>query len=96
MRVVGKSTCSGFKTGLHISFHSRNAARYRNRGFKFLIILISNNYMTVLRTEQILHNFEDRKFANFFSFERVNFHVTLIIYGKLVRISSKNNVIINI
>ncbi len=28
MSVVGKSTCSGFKTGLYISYHGGNAVRY--------------------------------------------------------------------
>ncbi len=40
---------------------------------------IDTKYMTVLRTEQILHNFEDQKFANFFNLEQVNFCVTLIL-----------------
>ncbi len=35
------------------------------------------NYMTVLRIEQILYNFEDQKFANFLNLEQVNFRVTL-------------------
>ena len=35
-------------------------------------------YMTLLRIEQILHNFEDQKFANFFNLEQVNFRVTLV------------------
>ncbi len=37
-------------------------------------------YMTVLRIEQILHNFEDQKFANFLNLKQVNFRVTLVIY----------------
>ncbi len=37
-------------------------------------------YMTVLRIEQILHNFEDQKFVNFFNLEQVDFRVTLVIY----------------
>ncbi len=36
-------------------------------------------YMTVLRIEQILHNFEDQKFANFSNLEQVNFCVTLVM-----------------
>ena len=36
-------------------------------------------YMTVLRIEQILHNFEDQKLANFLNLEQVNFRVTLVI-----------------
>ena len=35
--------------------------------------------MTILRTEQILYNFEDQKIANFFNHEQVNFCVTLVI-----------------
>ncbi len=38
-------------------------------------------YMTVLRMEQISHNFEDQKFANFFNIEQVNFGMTLVIWG---------------
>ncbi len=44
-------------------------------------------YMTVLRmAEQILHNFDDQKFANFFKLEQFNFPVTLVIivYIKVV------------
>ncbi len=36
-------------------------------------------YMTVIRIEQILHNFEDKKIAKFFNLEQVNFRVTLVI-----------------
>ena len=39
-------------------------------------------YRTVLQIEQILHNFEDQKIANFFKIEQVNFRVTLVIYVK--------------
>ena len=35
--------------------------------------------MTVLGIEQILHNFEDQKFANFYNLELVHFRVTLVI-----------------
>ncbi len=34
--------------------------------------------MAVLRIEQILHNFEDQKFANFFNLKQINFRVTLV------------------
>ena len=37
-------------------------------------------YMSILKIEQILHNFEDQKFANFFNLEQVNFRMTLVIY----------------
>ena len=37
-------------------------------------------YMTVLRIEDILHNFEDQQFANFFNHEQVNFRMTLVNY----------------
>ena len=36
--------------------------------------------MSILQTEQILHNFEDQKFAIFSNHEQVNFRVTLVIY----------------
>ncbi len=39
--------------------------------------------MTVLRTEQILHNFEDQKNANFFNLEQVNLRMTLVIYEQV-------------
>ncbi len=32
MSVVGKSTCSGVKTGLYISYHGGNAVRYIKQG----------------------------------------------------------------
>ena len=64
MSVVGKSTCSGFKTGLYISYHGENAVRYiKERGYFMKDAQISGyfdtKYMSVLRIEQILHNFED-------------------------------------
>ena len=34
--------------------------------------------MTVCQIEQILHNFEDQKIANFLNLEQVNFRVTLV------------------
>ncbi len=39
---------------------------------------LDTKYVTMLRLEQILHNFEDQKIANFFNLEQVNFRVTLI------------------
>ncbi len=33
-------------------------------------------YVAILRIEQILHNFEDQKIANFLNLEQVNFRVT--------------------
>ena len=36
-------------------------------------------YTTILQIEQILHNFEDQKFANFLNLEQVNFRVALVI-----------------
>ena len=42
-------------------------------------------YMTILRIEQILHNFEDQKIADFFNLEQVNFsHDTRQLRPKLV------------
>ncbi len=36
--------------------------------------------MTVLRIEQILHNFEDQNFAEFLNIEQVNFRMTLVTW----------------
>ncbi len=88
MSVVGKSTCSGSKTGLYMSYHSGNAVRYINqRGYFIKDAGISGyfdtKYMTFLRIEQILHNLEDQKFANFFNLEQVNFRMTLVIFKHL-------------
>ncbi len=85
MSVVGKSTCSGFKTGLYICYHGGNAVRYiKQRDYFLKYAWISGyfdtKYMTVLRIEQILHNFEDQKFAHFLYLEQVNFRVTLVIW----------------
>ena len=85
MSFVAKSTCSGFKTGLYISYHGGNTARYiKKRGCHMKDVRISGyfdtKYMTVLWIEQILHTFEDDRFANFFNGEQVNFRMTLIMY----------------
>ncbi len=37
-------------------------------------------FLLHLWIEQILHNFEDQKMANFFNVEQVNFRVTLVIW----------------
>ena len=37
-------------------------------------------YIAVLQIEQLLHNFNNQKNANFFNLEQVNFRVTLVIY----------------
>ena len=71
MSVVGKSTCSVFKTGLYISYHGENAVRYIKQRSYFLKDgrisgYFDTKYMTVLQIEQILHHFEDQKIANFF------------------------------
>ena len=84
MSVVGKSTCSGFKTWLYISCYGGNAVGYiKERGLFVKDARISGyfdtKHVTVLRKEQILHNFKDQKFANFFNLEQVNFRVTLVI-----------------
>ena len=84
MSVVGKSTCSWFKIGLYISYHGGNAVGYiRERAYFMKDARISGyfdtKYMTVLGIEQILHNFEDQKFANFFNLKQVNFRMTLVI-----------------
>ncbi len=62
MSVVRKSTFSGFKTVLYTSYHGGNAARYiKQRVYFVKEVRISGyfdtKYMTVLRIEQILHNF---------------------------------------
>ncbi len=85
MSVVGKSTCSGFKTGLYIFYHGGNAVRYiKQRGYFMKDVRTSGHfdtkYMTVLRIEKLLHNFEDQKFANFLNLEQVNFCLTLVIF----------------
>ncbi len=87
MSVVGKSTCSGFKTGLYISYHGEKAVRYvKQRGYFLKDARISGHFdtkdMTVRQTEQILYNSEDQKFATFFTLEQVNFRVTLVIYSE--------------
>ncbi len=51
--VVGKLTCSGFKTGLYISYHGGNAVRYiKQSGYLMKYGRISGyfdtKYMTVL------------------------------------------------
>ena len=40
-------------------------------------------YVTVLRIERILHNFDDWKIGNFLALEQVNFRVTLVICGSV-------------
>ena len=85
MSVVGKSTCSGFKTGLYIlSYHGEKTVGYiKKRGYFLKDGRISGyfdtSYMTDLQIEQILHNFEDQKIA-FFYLEQVDFCVTLVMY----------------
>ena len=72
-----------FKTGWYLSYHGRDAVMYikqrgyfmkeaRNSGY------FDTKYMTVLRIEQIVHDFEDKKFANFLNLEQVNFCMTLV------------------
>ncbi len=75
MSVVGKSTCSGFKTGSYISYHGGNAISYiTQRGYFMKDGQIygssDTKCMTVLRIEQIIHNFEDQKFAIFLTSNR--------------------------
>ncbi len=69
MSVVGKSTCSGLKTRLYISYHGWNAVRYIKQRVYFMKddrIYFDTKYMTVLQIEQILQYFEYWKFAHFF------------------------------
>ncbi len=75
MSVVGKLTCSGFKTGLNISNHGWNDVRYiKQRGYLLKDVRVSGyidtKYMTVLQIEQILLYFEDQRFANFLTSNR--------------------------
>ncbi len=84
MSVVGKSTCSGFKTGFYISYHGGNVVRYIEERSYFpkygrISGCFDAKYMTVVQIEQILHNFEDQKIVDFFNNEQVNFRVTLVI-----------------
>ena len=88
MSVVGKSTCSGFKAGFYIFCYGGNAVSYiKQRGYFLKDARIPSyfdtKYMTVSRIEQILHNFEDQKFANFFNLEQVYFRVTLVVHKPL-------------
>ena len=85
MSVVGKSTFSGFKTGLYISYHGGNDVGYlKQRGYFMKGSRISGYfdtkymYMTILQREQILHNFENQKIAIFLNLEQVSLRVTLI------------------
>ncbi len=41
---------------------------------------LDTKYLTVLKIEKILHNFEDQKFDSLFNLEQVDFHVALVIY----------------
>ena len=82
---VRKSTCSGFKTGVHRSYHDGNAVRYmyiKQRRYFLkegrITCYFDTKYMTLLQIEQFLHKFEDQKIANFLNLERVNFRVTLV------------------
>ena len=84
LRVVGKSTCSGLKTGLYISYHGRNAVRYIKERSYFqkdgrISGYFDTKYMAILRIEQILHNFEDQEFAHFSNLKQVNFRMTLVL-----------------
>ncbi len=86
MSVVGKSTCSGFKTGLYISYHGGNAVRYIKQRVYFMKDgwisgYFDTKYIAILWIEPILHNFEDQKIANFLNLEQVYFRVTLVISG---------------
>ncbi len=81
MSVVGKSTCSGFKTGLYISYHSGNALRdIKGWGYSLKDDRISSyfdaKYMTLLQI--VLHNSDDQNIVNFFTLAKVNFCMTLV------------------
>ena len=73
---MGKSTSSGFKTGLDIINHGGNAVRYIEERDYFMkdariSCYFDTKCLTVLRIDQILDNFEDQIFANFFNLEQV-------------------------
>ena len=54
MSVVGKSTCSGFKTGLYISYHGGNAIRYiQQKGYFMRDARISGYFHTKYMTGSI-------------------------------------------
>ncbi len=60
MSVVGKSTCSGSKTGLYIFYHGGNAVRYIKERSYFLKDgrisgYFDTKFLKVLQIEQILH-----------------------------------------
>ena len=66
-------------------YHGGNAVRYIKQRSYFLKSgqisgYFGTKYTTVLQVEQILHNFEDQKVADFLNPEQVNFRVTLVIY----------------
>ncbi len=71
-----------------MSYHGGNAVSYiKQRGYFMKNARISGyfdtKYMTLHRIEQILHNFEDQKFANFFKprtgqFSRDTRHLDLV------------------
>ena len=80
----GKIDLFRVQNGLYMSYHGGKVVRcITRRGFFLNNGRISDyfdtKYMTVFRIEQILHNFEDQKFANFLNLEQVNFRVTLVI-----------------
>ena len=54
MSVVGKSTCSGFQTGLYISCHDENAVRYiKERGYVMEAGRISGYFDTKYVTKYV-------------------------------------------
>ncbi len=62
MSSVGKSTCSGFKTGLYISYRGGNDVRCIKQGVYFMTDgrisgYFDTKYLVILQIEQILYNF---------------------------------------
>ena len=88
MSVVRKSTCSGLKTGLYISYHGGNAFKYIKQRDFFFHERSSNFWLfwyqiydsTLKRTN--FTQFWRPKICQFFNLEQGNFCMTLVICVK--------------
>ena len=78
MSVVGKSICSGFKTGFYISYHGRNVVRYIKQEDYMKDGQISGYFDTV----NIWQYFEQNEFHTILNLEQVNFRQTLVACEK--------------
>ncbi len=86
MSVVKNQPFLGSKQGCTYPTMEGMLSGISNRGGNFMKDAwisgyFDTKYMTVLRIEQIFHNFEDQHFANFSNLEQVNFCMTLITWG---------------